>query len=197
MKKLFTITIAVFLIAATGCQDQNSLVQPDQQQTPEISFYSNSNSAQAANATSGNLIVRHFIRNIKVDGKVGGNVKFKFFVEDGRQLEGILKIDAGAFPGTKVFDAIFDLETLTIELTPHGNFKIPAHLDLRYMGYDLKTYFPSLNNSPKKDPVFYYFDDSGDLEEMPYANVNYNFGTNVIFFKDMRLPHFSRFGFIR
>lgn len=199
MKKLFTITIAALLFTAIGCQQENTIVQPDQLQSSELTFSSIGNPAHTAiSVTSGDPVIKQIIRNIKIDGSLGGVVKFKLLATGGRQLEGLLKIDAGAFSGVRVFNAVFDLECLTVELTPHGEFVIPAHLDLRFMGYDLKTYFPSLANSPSKDPVFYYLPDSGSPEVMPYEYVNYNLlGTNVIFFKDIRLPHFSRFGFIR
>ncbi len=195
MKKIITIVIAVLLFTAIGCRDQNMIVQPDGMPSTDLSYSPSANSVNAATSvSSGDQVNKQFIRNIKIDGSVGGSVKFKLFAAGSRQLEGILKIDAGAFSDVRVFDAVFDLETLTVELTPHGEFVIPAHLDLRFMGYDLKTYFPSL---PKKNPVYYYLPESGTPEIMPYAFVNYEFNTNVIFFKDIRLPHFSRFGFIR
>lgn len=191
-----------------SCNENNSIVEPDIG-SAQIDRASSIDASARKGATltsstdvitnttlTSNLVVNSFKQDVTMDGAIGGTINFNYNLRDGRQLVARLTLEPGSYSGIKSFTVYFDLDKLTVILLPHGDFLIPAHLDLRYKGYNLKTYFPGLTK--KSIPNFYYFPEDGSTPQvMKYASCSYDTSVPIITFYDCRLPHFSRFGFCR
>jgi hypothetical protein len=81
-------------------------------------------------------------------------------------------------------------QTATLEFAPHTEFNIPAKLNMRIEGFD----FSCVDSS---DIDFVYANDNGTIEPIEYKDLIIKVDAGTIQLKDAKIPHFSRFGFIK
>ena len=136
-------------------------------------------------------------KTLTVNGNSGGKVKIDYQWQDGpnagKKVEGELTIPKGAFKGKKTFDMIFDIEFLSVELAPAGAFDIPVELTLKFKGLDNNVVKQFKNN-----PKFKYIDSQGNLmEDVEYKQLDVDEIEGMVKIWEAKLPHFSRYGFVK
>jgi hypothetical protein len=197
------LSLLILALFAFGCSQDTGLTDPNLNSPDQsrITASNTDNSGELPLAKIGNKDVKDFLRNhysrlVFLDGSVGGTINVKYTYPDGAMLEATLRIERGSYDGFKQFFIDFDLSNLSVELSPSGNFDIPVHLNLKYKNVDWSKY-PGLDT---KNPDFYYIPrNSDELEKVEYKFVKFTGaeGDNSLMVADARLPHFSRFGFVR
>lgn len=195
MKKLLTLSFAVLLFAAIGCQEGNSIVNPNSDITQDR--LAKVGDLPLTSETS-DITLLKYSKVLTMDGSKQGKVKFSYRFIDGSTVDAELTLDKGAFEGEKTFTITFDASDKSVNLTPHGSvFAIPAHLTLKYKGLDFSK-DPVVAGVDWTDAKFVYFpDDEESYEVMDYHSISVNPINGQLFVVNARLPHFSRFGFCR
>lgn len=202
MKRL--LLIIILAIFAFGCAQESGLNDPygsapDQNQVTASRFDTPpANQPVQCFGENMDYFKSHYNRLVFMNGKTGGTINVKYTYPGGEKLEATLRVEPGSYNGYKLFTIDFDLNNLSVELFPSGEFLIPVHLNLKYKNVDWSKYAGKLNLD---NPDFYYIprnEDAG-LEIVGYQFVKYTGknGDNSLLVQDARLPHFSRFGFVR
>lgn len=208
MKKLLTITIAVLLFAAIGCQQENSIVSPENALSSQHNnppgilakgdkIYSVDVKSLSFNSTINLLKIS---KTVTLDGTKGGKFSFTYLFNDGSTVDAILTLDKGSYDGKKTFNITFDAYNKTVDLDPHGTiFTIPAYLTLKYKGldFDNDVLTKGIDWTNATSAQFVYFPENGLPEVVNCAKVEVSPVDGQLYVVDARLPHFSRFGFIR
>lgn len=209
MKQLTVIIFAALIISATGCQQENNIVNPEslvsaqdnnQASSPATGLLSK-NGKKGKDKYSGSLDLLKVSKVITLDGDKGGHVSYKYEFPDGSTVDADLTLEKRSYKGTKTFTITFDAANKTVHFDPHGStFDIPAHLDLKYKKLDFENdvLTTGIDWRNAKNGTFVYMPDDGSAyQEMEYKDVIVNANSGILFVKNARLPHFSRFGFIR
>ena len=179
MKKLLSL-LFVGLFFLVGCNGANSPLEP----------VSNSTDQTTNNDPK---IIRS--RTFTIDGDKGGLIYEKYMWKEGSfdslKVEAKLKIPAGAFKDSLTFDIIIDPNLLSIQLYPSPfTFDKPVLLDLKYKGVD----FSKIDTT---NLTFNYIAPDGELIETNYESIQIDPVDGVLFVHDAKLPHFSRYGWLR
>ena len=102
-----------------------------------------------------------------------------------------LSVPAGAFEGIKTFTINFNYPDLTVDLTPTPfTFDIPVELNLKYSGLDLA-------NINENELSFYYVANDNQLQQVEYRSVSIDKIAGELVVMHAKLPHFSRYGFVK
>ncbi|MEO8232059.1 MAG: hypothetical protein ABI638_07230 [Ignavibacteriota bacterium] len=138
-----------------------------------------------------------FISTKEIDGTIGGEITLDtvFTNLQGNliSIEASLIIEPNSFTGTKNITIRPDPSSGSIEFSPHLTFNVPAKLDLKFTGIDLSRL--GFNYHDKVDFVFRA--DDGTVEFIVKDKCNMNWNENKLYVKKARLPHFSRYIFVR
>lgn len=133
----------------------------------------------------------------EINGNVGGEVRmFEYYITDSGLPFFIyvkLEIPKKAFHGTKTITMTLDDEYASIHFDPGMNFKKDLILNQYFQGIDL--FFFRGNYMEEMDFVF--IDDDGNIEMMERNGVTLNKQIGLIEVLDAKIPHFSRFGWVR
>jgi hypothetical protein len=202
--KIVSILILVSLFVFTGCQDDNSILEPNKDYANyEMSkgrpILSTGDDALKFTDDSdiSDIIVDDinykYSQSFVVDGSKGGRVSVKYSWKDGRgypvSLTADLVIPKGAYKGSLEFDMIFDLENYAMELYPSPfTFDKPVDFSMYFYGVDLSQFAGS-------DIDFNYLDSEGETIESKFIHFDVKTGTLQVW--NAQLHHFSRYGWTR
>ncbi len=200
MKKLILI-FATISFLFFGCQDENSLVAPSVNYKPETlakknhkSFSDFFGSLGLKTSTDNGFSI--YSKSYTINGKKGGTItesNFFWVDKNGNRvtMSATLTIPKGAFDGKLTFDITFDLENLSVELSPSPfTFKKPVSLDLMFWGVDLTGIDPNTAD-------FVYLSPDGSTQSVKYNSKKIYPALKYLEVKGAQLPHFSRYGWTR
>jgi len=187
MKKLL-LTIAVAALFLFGCQDENSLVQPVQNQATQ-------NTAQKtwlklADKSGSAVETDYYQGNKNIDGKKGGILAIQFTFRNSVTVSGNLVVPKNAFKGKMVVSANVNSSeaTATFYPTPY-TFNTPLSYTVEYHNLDLSGIDPSTVD-------FYYLAEDGSLQKANYDHLEVDVSSGYLKVENAQLPHFSRYGFV-
>jgi hypothetical protein len=181
MTKLISFLILSGLLLI-GCQDQSDLVGPDNQNLQQTAF-------EKGDGNTLNPIKLKITKKLRINGDKGGKVKFKYTYSNNVDLEASLDIPSGAYSGYLTFCIEFDAENYDVKLYPTPfTFDIPVQLSLQYKNINMEEIDPETFD-------FVHFPVNGGSEPIEHDGVK--FGDSTIKVSNARLPHFSRFGFVK
>ena len=187
MKKLF-LTIAVAALFMFGCQDENSLVQPVQNQIKQ-------NTAQKTwlklTDKSGNAVeTDYFQKNKSINGSKGDKFDIKFNFNNGVTVNGNLVVPQNAFKGKMNISVNVNSSEATATFYPSPyTFNYPLSYTVEYHNLDLSGINPSTID-------FYYLAEDGSLQKANYDSIEVDIETGYLKVVNAQLPHFSRYGFV-
>ena len=178
MKKSILLLL-LFGIAFLGCNDNidNTIV---------------STQANIEKETGSNYYVSELI-----DGEIGGWVTINDYYIN-TQGEPItlylrLRILPGSYQGIQNIEMILNPEDASIQLYPEMTFTRDLRMDLWYSGIDLQA----MGYTSSGDVDFVYFADNGDIEIIENSKSSVDLKKDKIQVLNAKLPHFSRFGWVR
>jgi len=193
----FVVTSFIFF----GCQDENSLLEPSIHYKAENltkkdknGFTDWFNSKSLTTSTDNGFSI--YSKSYTINGKKGGTItESNFFWVDSNgnrvSMSATLTIPKGAFKGNLTFDITFDLENLSVQLSPSPfTFNKPVSLDLMFWGVDLTGIDP---NSAE----FVYLSPDGITQSVQYSSKKIVPTLKYLEVKGAKLPHFSRYGWLR
>ncbi len=186
MKKLF-LTIAVAALFMFGCQDNNSIVEPVDNQVQQ-----NQNDHQWLTfpADQQSSIEQLFYLSKYINGSTGGSFYFYGNMSSEIYVRGSFSVPAGAYEGTKKMGVTLNSESVTADFSPSpSTFEKPISYSIEYYGVDLSNINPD-----KVD--FYYIDGNGNLVKANYSSIKVDVSTGFLAVYGAQLPHFSRYGFV-
>ncbi len=201
MKKLIII-LTLASLTFFGCQEQNSPLEPEINDNTETlaknnntgwdSFFSSFGLESSFDKDEGFSMKS---KTYTISGDKGGTIVESYFWQpnggDRVSMSAVLTIPAGAFEGTLTFDITFDLENLSVELTPSPfTFKKPVLLDLTFWGVDL-------TDIDRDNVDFVYFSKDGSSYPVKYSEIKVYPVTKYLSVEKAELPHFSRYGWTR
>ncbi|MBI1932884.1 MAG: hypothetical protein HYS24_10145 [Ignavibacteriales bacterium] len=166
------ILLSFFVLLIIGCKENNSIVEPNNDQQvldKSVSTY-----------TSDSYLI---------DGSIGGkiNVEYNWKNAHGEKSKVIaeLKIPKNAFSGIKEFSMIFNLSKFSVDLFPSPTtFDKPIILNLKYKNINVLD----------KDLDFKYLDGN---EVVVYDENIVDLENGTLEVKKARLNHFSEWGWGR
>lgn len=132
-----------------------------------------------------------------IDGKKGGSICLDtaFVNPDGDsvQLSLNLLFLPGSFNEVREITVVPEFNTASIKFLPEMTFLKPAFLDLSYKGINLAKL--GFNSNSKVD--FVYLADDGSIEYLLKDECKINWNKSQVYVKKAKLPHFSRYSFVR
>ena len=201
MKRLFFISLFAGLFLF-GCSNEDSIVGPVSSDSDNPSF---AMSDQSLLGTDG-IGTPSFHKKGKKGGKntgltVTGLIKAKKSssltlngtYKDGRKKVKVyasIAYPAGAVDEDVTITMNFDPATQAFSFAPSMVFNKNAKLTVKLTGLDLK----GVN---KKDITFIYYCADGSLETVTSSNIGVNIKKGELKVTNLRIRHFSRFGFVR
>lgn len=195
--KIYLSIIVFAALLAFGCSDQVDINSPENLlDNPNTSFSKVDDVDWIGLPTS--MITLHkgaiFSDTEKIDGSKGGELTIKTDCEGGPfgkiKIEAELSFPRGSFKGKKLITMALEQSFGSTTFTPHSTFKKAADYNLKYEGLDLKGLTQS-----KLD--FVYLSEDGSYEKVKYDEIKMDLSKGKIEIKKAKLPHFSRYGFIR
>ncbi len=186
MKKIL-LTIAVAALFMFGCQDNNSIVEPVNNQVQQTQ---NDHQWLTFPADQEKSIEQLFYLSKYINGKNGGGFSFAGNMSSEIYVKGSLIVPEKAYEGTKEMGVTLNSETVTADFSPSpSTFEKPILYSIEYYGVDLTNVNPN-----KVD--FYYIDGYGNLVKAKYSSIEVNVDKGFLAVYDAQLPHFSRYGFV-
>jgi len=194
----------LFLLLLAGlffisCSNEDSIVCPDQQSSNNVpAIVGEANLAESLPES----IPIHFKKGKTTGLTVTGLIKAKrrsdltmnaVYREDGhRKVKVYSKIQ---FPAHAVDEDVeitmtFDPVTGIFSFSPSMTFNKAAKLTVNLKGLDLTGIDP-------KGIVFIYYAADGTLEYVDHSNIGINLKKGELKVKNIKIQHFSRFGFVR
>ena len=132
-----------------------------------------------------------------IDGEIGGKLVLDetFINGEGREINvyACLRVLEGSYQGTINISMLANNENVSIQLFPEMKFNRDVRLDLVYTGIDLEA----LGYTTTGSVDFACFADNGDVELIENDLSHVNIPQNQISVRNAKLPHFSRYGWIR
>jgi len=190
MKKYISAIVFVSLFAV-GCSEQTSVNSPVNKNTSEPNWVSLPN----INAKSGMSVMSMpiFQASALIDGEKGGKIKIdeKYDGPNGEvKVKAELEFPKDAFVGSKYITMILDTQFGLATFSPHAYFDKDAIYNVEFVGLDLTGVNP-------KNVGFVYQAEDGSYEYIDYSKIEVDIKNGKLKVRDARLPHFSRYGFIR
>ncbi len=191
MKKTYIVLI-LFLAIFYGCSEKTSLVEPD------LSSPVSENSFNFLNlpARQGNSLYKIHKASKEIINSEGGTISIndEYSAADGEIVKVFASIEfpAGAFFGDSDLsyniEMTLDDETTSESFSPHMYFnKYPVY-NVRYEGLDL-------SNVNTDEIKFMFRGDDGSVEELEYDPIRIDTSAGTLEVQNVKLPHFSRYGF--
>ncbi len=170
--KVKLILLSLFLLLIFGCQENNSLIEPNNEQLN-------------LEKTSSTIASNSYL----IDGRNGGsiNVEYNWKNAQGQKSKVVaeLKIPKNAFSGSKEFSMTFNLNKFSVDLYPSPTtFDKPLLLNLKFKNVNVLD----------KDLDFKYLDGN---ENVVYDENIVDVPTGTLEVKKARLNHFSEWGWGR
>jgi hypothetical protein len=132
-----------------------------------------------------------------VNGLLGGVLQMDttFIDANGRLVTLNFKatFERGSFLGLKLITAIPDPNTGSIRFFPDMIFLRPVKLNLSYTGVDLDD----LGLDPESQVDFVYQSSTGTIQNISNNGCGMDWSKGYIYVNEARLPHFSRYVFVR
>ncbi len=186
MKKLIMI-LALAALFLFGCQDENSIVEPVNNQVQQSQ---NGPHWLTFPADQQSSVEQLFYLSKYINGSTGGGFYFYGNMSKEIYVQGELDVPAGAYEGTKKMGVTLNSESVTADFSPSPTtFNKPILYSIEYYGVDLSGINPN-----KID--FYYIDGNGNLVKAKYSSIKVDVSTGFLAVYDAQLPHFSRYGFV-
>ena len=133
----------------------------------------------------------------EINGSTGGQVQmFNYYITaSGLPFFISIRLDIpkNAFTGTQTITMILDDEYAYIHFYPEMEFNKDLILNQYFQGIDLIQF----TGNYQQDMDFVYIDDDGELELIEKNSVTLNNIVGLVKIQGARIPHFSRFGWIR
>lgn len=183
MKRIL-ILCAVFLVGVWGCNNQDSVLEPNQpsNQAQTIQFISLPNILEKSD--NGNSLFDSQI----INGKNGGELETEFS-NSWLEIKAKLTVPENAFDGTKKLTMQVSRNSTSVDFGPSGTvFQNSCKLDLEYKGLNLKNVNPN-------NVIFAYIDNSGNVTKIQYDALIIDKQNKVLKVVGAEINHFSRFGF--
>ena len=220
MRHIITIVLALVLLAA--CREETSIVNPEDHYNSSIHKTVKSDDGLIYKITKDmNVYLSDFLApNSDLNGNYqlsydpdksvrlttsyswnSGPYKGKRFeaeiIVEGRDIDwecGNALIKGQADKRYVTFHVEFDPDLLAVDFQPSPfTFANPVDIDLLWRGIDKNTI-----KTMRKNHSFGYLDNNGNfLESTPYLEIDFGMGPGSIKVKDAKIPHFSRYGFLR
>ena len=129
-----------------------------------------------------------------VDGRRGETLKIDTDYEDGPfgkvEIKAELKFPKDCFIGTKNITMQINSSFGTATFSPHATFEKCAVYNAEFKGLDLSGIAPGSID-------FVYKSEKGKYEKIEESKIEVDLKEGKLKVKDAKLPHFSRYGFIR
>lgn len=179
--------IVLFGFIMVGCQDNNLILEPN--------FSQEENTLSKTSIQVDDEVKSFYSKTYTINGTRGGKIREKhvWLNEDGKKITmgAVIWIPKGAFKGDLTFDVNFDLENLSVDLSPSPfTFDIPVHLDLEFWGIDL-------GDISLEDATFRYLSTDGSVEDVNYKKLEVKPEQKYLAVWWAELHHFSRYGWTR
>ena len=133
----------------------------------------------------------------EIDGALGGQILLDTIIADSDgnpvSINASLTFEANSFTGIQSITIFPDVETATIKFLPAMVFDVPANLSLDFTGINLKKL--GFRENSKVDFVF--MSDDGGIQYLLKDECSIKWNKQQIYVKKAKLPHFSRYGWVR
>lgn len=184
----FITTITMLLLFAVGCTEQTSITSPEQSvQTQDPNWL-------VSLPSKGLTVNSIYSASEIIDGSKGGHVNFKEEIPGGPfgkiKIDSKLEIEPESFTGILTIFTNIDDENLLTTFGPHYTFDKPLKYTLQLEGIDLTGVNP--------DSVdFVYQTEDGSIHQCEYKSISVDLNKGKVKVEKAKLPHFSRYGFIK
>lgn len=192
MKKLI-FTLFGLVVLLSSCKDAKSIVAPSGN-ADNMRWISMPTDLKTK---SGLKTENTFISFEMIEGKKGGNLKCKLELVtpdgDDFKIQAKLKVPKHSFNDNEImlFTMEIDQNNTVTGFSPTPfTFDIPLEYEIEYKGLDLTGVTP-------ENISFAYIAGDGSLQVAQYENIDIDYNKNKIKVKKARIPHFSRFGFVK
>lgn len=132
-----------------------------------------------------------------INGIKGGSIIFDttFVNAEGDTIDFEINLTflPNSFTGLKVISVVPDFDSSSVSFLPSMTFDKPAFLDLSFEGVDLAKL--GFQSNDKTD--FVYINDNGEVEYILNNECKINWSKSLIYVRNAKLPHFSRYAFIK
>lgn len=132
-----------------------------------------------------------------IDGTLGGKITFDTLFTDTEgnyiTISADITFNPNSFSGTKKIYMSPDPTNCSIRFSPAISFNIPAELNLKFSGINLSRL--GFNSNDKSDFVYLIAD--GGIELILKNECKIKWNSKEIYVKKAKLPHFSRYIFVR
>ncbi len=187
--KSIILSIIVLLLISIGCSEQASL------NSPELTVQKQEPNWLVSLPDNGFKLSKKYSASELIDGSKGGEVKLKDEIDGGPfgkiKVDSKLKANKNSFTGTLTISTEIDDINLLTTFGPAYVFDQPLEYDLKLEGIDLKGIISS------NDLDFVYQSSNGTIHQCEYDKIDVDLNKGKIEVKKAKLPHFSRYGFIR
>ncbi|MFC2084892.1 hypothetical protein ACFLS9_07540 [Bacteroidota bacterium] len=179
MRKLALLFSAIVIM--WGCQENSNIVDPIE--------YSNVETPQwvSLKSVEGLSLNKVLSTSKSIDGNIGGLI-----VLEGNSgnlsITATLEFLPGSFDGTKNITLSLDNELCVAKFSPSSTFEVPAIFNITYTGLNLEDV--------DTDNISFVYDaEDGTTETIQNDRITIDAGELSV--ANAKLPHFSRYGFIR
>lgn len=185
--KTFITFIILLVVGLTACTENSDFITQD-------SGFDNQSLEKKHKDKNIDPPEDYYTASKVIDGKKGGKITLKVSMDPstGQKSEVKLDIPRGAFEGEQEISFYITPNEPCIVFSPHGlEFKKELQLDLKLENF----WFDKKDN---KDLNFVYADDLGNiLEQVEYDKLKLDHNKNFVQVKGAKIPHFSRYVFMR
>lgn len=191
--KRYIYLFALLTLLVVGCSEQSSVLSPNNNvNTNEPNWIS----LPSLNEANGMSVMSKpiFQASKEIDGKKGGEIKINEKYKGGLFGEVTVKAELeflqGTFSGTKYITMILDTEWGYATFSPYSIFDKDAIYNAEFIGLDLS----GIDSTNVK---FAYLAADGTVEYAVNDGITVDLSTGTLSVKNARIPHFSRYGWIR
>jgi len=179
---------ALLTLFVVGCSEESSVLAPTNNvNTNEpnwiVSFSSNGLAVNTIHSASA-----------LIDGAKGGDVQIRKDVRGGPfgkvHIDSRLHIHAGSFSGKMTISTYVDDAVFLTTFGPSYVFNKPLEYTLLLQGLDLTGVNPA-------NVRFVYQAADGSIQQCQYSSVDVDLNKGKLKVNSARIPHFSRYGFVR
>lgn len=192
--KRYIYLFALLTLLVVGCSEQSSVLSPNNNvNTNESNWISLPSINKDANGMSV-MSMPIFQASKDIDGKKGGKIKINEKYAGGPfgevNVQAELEFPKNAFSGTKYITMILDTEWGYATFSPYSIFDKDAIYNAEFIGLDLS----GIDSTNVK---FAYLAADGTVEYAVNDGITVDLSTGTLSVKNARIPHFSRYGWLR
>ena len=194
MKFFSTLAVILFSLLLLSCESsENSIISTD----THSEILPDSTVLGMQTGVDWLELLRVFKAEKEIDGAIGGEIVLdtNYVNEQGCivSISASLILLPNSFSGTKNISISPDPLTGSIKFSPAMTFKIPAELNLNFCGINLSNLGYYANS--KVDFVFMSEDGTKEIILKDECKIKWN--KQQMYVKKAKIPHFSRYTFIR